>query len=458
MDEFACATLGDARRSRRLTQIAAAVARRSAGRVCDVFATAAERQAAYDFLEHDSVEVEGVRRALFEATARRCAKHDCVYVVLDGTSLTLTDKAKTKGFGSIGSHMLGRRGLKVLNTLALSPTGVPLGVPAQVWWSRVEAVKRGHRRPEDRESVHWRRAATDAFESLRPLAPSTDVHFLADREGDASELLLQLLDAGHAFTIRSSAKRSVLVKGEIRDLRTELLRAAPRAVMYVDIPATSRRSARRAKLRIRAERVTVSMRDHHMKRRRWAELNVVWAREEGTCGANDTPLDWVLFTNTAVSARPDARAAISRYALRWRIEDFHRTWKNGHCHVEETQLRTTNAVVKWATIHAAVAARAERLRRRAREAPLEPASVELSGDEIEALLLIKRREKKRTETIPDAGVPSLGDAVRWIADLGGYVGNRSSGLPGATTIARGLERVAVTVEILATLRKVGKLR
>ncbi len=48
----------------------------------------------------------------------------------------------------------------------------------------------------------------------------------------------------------------------------------------------------------------------------------------------------------------------------------------------------------------------------------------------------------RTETIPE-GVPSIAQAVRWIADLGGYTGKSSGGPPGSTTIGRGLERLMI---------------
>ncbi|MDI1429689.1 hypothetical protein [Polyangium sorediatum] len=33
------------------------------------------------------------------------------------------------------------------------------------------------------------------------------------------------------------------------------------------------------------------------------------------------------------------------YTQRWRIEAFHRTWKQGGCNVEETQLQTSVPVI-----------------------------------------------------------------------------------------------------------------
>ena len=149
--------------------------------------------------------------------------------------------------------------------------------------------------------------------------------------------------------------------------------------------------------------------------------------------------------------------AIDRYALRWRIEQFHRTWKSGVCHVEDTQLRSVEAVMKWATILGAVATRAESLRQTAREHPDAPATEILSDTEIRALVLMKQASAKRTETISAEGL-TIAKAVRWIADLGGYVGNNNSGKPGAITIGRGLERLLVSAQTIDQMTKAGLLR
>jgi hypothetical protein len=50
-------------------------------------------------------------------------------------------------------------------------------------------------------------------------------------------------------------------------------------------------------------------------------------------------------------------------------------------------------------------------------------------------------------------MPTIAQAVRWIADLGGYTGNKSSGPPGSVVIARGLERLTIAVQVLQALEK-----
>jgi hypothetical protein len=455
---FGEAELGDERRTKRLVAMAARAARAPAPHVTEVFREAAERQAAYDFLEHDQVPVEGVGEALFRSTTHACGNQDRVLVVLDGTSLTLTDRARAKDFGAIGTYTRGARGIKVVNALALTDAGTPIGVADQQWWTRQFRVGYNwYRRKDDRESRHWRVAVERIGERFAAHAPDTRLHFLVDREGDAAHLICALVDAGHEFTIRSAARRITLVGKERRNLLEALARRPVLARTTVELPETARCAARRANLDIRAAYLPIRFRDKFQRNRRGRYLNVsvVWARERGS---RPDRLEWVLFTNAAVTSAAEACEALRRYTRRWRIEDFHRTWKSGLCGVEQTQLRSTNAVIKWATILAAVASRAEHLRRRAREEPDIPATDELSDDEIEAVVLLKNDSLSPRRTPVSSKGLTLATAVRWIADLGGYVGNRNSGLPGATTIGRGLEPVLMTAAVLAKLRAEGRLR
>jgi hypothetical protein len=244
----------------------------------------------------------------------------------------------------------------------------------------------------------------------------------------------------------------VFARGALVKLRPTLEKTRPIAVMEVPLPTTPKRSARTARLTIRAAKFDVQMRDHKIQERRVVPLTFVCARERGRDG-----VDWMLVTNTEIRTADDACEAVRRYTKRWRIEDLHRTWKSGFCGVEDTQLRSREAIIKWATILAAVAARAETLRHHARENPDAPATTILSDDEIEALIAVKTEIKSRKETIT-AEELTVKQAVRWLADIGGYTGNSNAGQPGPTTIGRGLAQVIPVSVAIKHLRAAGKLR
>ena len=109
-------------------------------------------------------------------------------------------------------------------------------------------------------------------------------------------------------------------------------------------------------------------------------------REEGTTPRGEKPIQWLLLTNHPVRDKQEIRQVVFGYTMRWRIEEFHKTWKTGWCDVEqtqllrtqavircllrvsqsdrasETQLLRTQAVIRWVTILAMVATRVERLK------------------------------------------------------------------------------------------------
>ncbi len=453
------ARLGDARRDERLLLMVASASRNPDGRVSRCIPDAAERQGAYDFLEHDGVSPELVIRGVCSGVARLCAKHDVVLVILDGSSLSLKDgtKRKKKGFGDVGARARGGTGLKVVTAYAVTLDGRVLGVLWQEWWARKSAApkKSKKRSLKKRESHRWHRAAQYATELMKKWAPNTRLHFVVDREGDASLLMRALSGPRSGFTIRGNGTRKVInARKERVGVREHLAQVSPCIRYEVAVPEGPRHRARRAKVEVRFASVPLVMRDRHQHKRSVMETAVVWVREVGYGGKDR--LDWFLYTTTPVVDARQALSVVDGYALRWRIEDFHRAWKRGVCDVERTQLRSKGAVIKWATILAVVAARAESLKHAARKTPTAPATEHFTADELKAIVLLKRREKRRNETVGDE-VPTTEQAVRWLADLGGYIGPWN-GPPGATVISRGLARIESLAAGLQELRDSGELR
>ena len=57
---------------------------------------------------------------------------------------------------------------------------------------------------------------------------------------------------------------------------------------------------------------------------------------------------------------------------------------------------------------------------------------------------------------PDVDAMTLGEAVGWLARLGGYTGAASGGPPGTITLSRGLETLAIAVKTIRGIEKLGK--
>lgn len=452
---FGDAELGDIRRTRRLVRMAAAASRGPSGRLSDVYESAAERQGAYDFIESEHVKAQRICASVVTSTARSCNAHEWVYVPLDGTSIKLWDgTGGHKDFGGIGTYHNGATGLKLNNALAVAPDGVPIGVAAQVWWRRPRRRPK-QRRPcflrhlEDKETQHLLDCIDQVTEAFAKHAPNTKCWFQMDRGCDAQYVLLHLAATGHDYTVRSQSKRRMLTAdGRKLWLKYHLRRQPALGRFSIDLPKSESRAARQATMVVRTKTVTLRLRDKWCKRRFTLTVSAVLVQELSQRGDR---IDWLLLTNQPAATFEQAMRVVLGYTQRWRIEEFHKTLKTGACNVEETQLHSSERVIRWATVLSAVAARVERLKYLARSSPDLPAAKEFTEPELRALILLKRRRKKANEVLP--ANPTMSDATRWIAELGGYTGKSSGGPPGTITIARGLEKLAIAAELLEATAK-----
>lgn len=435
---FGGAALGDRRRVDRLVAIAARAAAQPTGTVTGVLKTSAEQEGAFRLLESDDVAASAVQRAAFESTARSCATGQRVYVPIDGSSLTLMDLARRRELGRVGSKAT-TRGLEVMSALAVDESGSPVGVLDQRWWAREhEPPHRDkyqsqciYNRHLERETRFWLEALTACEERLQDKAPQTRAWYQLDRGADCWPVFEHAIDQDLLITVRSNHNRRVdEADGERRYLRQELERQRLLGSYEIEVPRRDRPGRRRARITLRSCRVRISARISSNHRKIF-ELNAVMARETQR---RPDQICWVLLTTHPVKTYSDVKAVVHGYTLRWRIEDFHRAWKAGHCNVEKTQLQGRSAIIKWATILAAVAARALHLAHVFRTAPDLPASTEFTEYEIEACYLLNEKKRDLRKSL------TVGDVLRLVAELGGF-GNRYYGgkLPGATVIGRGLK-------------------
>lgn len=456
--EFGATNLGDVRRTRRLVAMAQAAALRPSGKVSAVFDRSREREGAYDFLESPHVEPDAVAASVFDATLKRARGRETVFVAVDGSSLSLPDGAGTKGFGPVGSSNCPMTGLMMVNALAVTRDGVPLGLIDQLWWNRPAAKSRtaaerlrnnAARRFEEKEPYQVLRAAQNAVERLD--AEGIRAWIVIDREADNADILLGLHEMGCLFTVRGGKYDRRVLDEDVPNLQA-LLDAEPSLGTY-EVEMKPRGGAKRkALVDVRAAQVTLRIPAYGERPAGALRLFAVRIRDAN--GAADGP-DWLLYTNVPVLSTEHAREIVRSYETRWRVEEFHRTWKQGQCNVEDAQLHTQEAVIVWATILAAVATRVERLKYLSRRTPDEPATIELRPEEIEVLKLDQKRRWTKPKRIPKA--PTIAEATAWVAELGGWIGP-GNGPPGSITLARGLERLGFLVEGFLLARQRAPLR
>ena len=95
---------------------------------------------------------------------------------------------------------------------------------------------------------------------------------------------------------------------------------------------------RQADLAIRFQRLILCPPIGKQKRYEPIELTVIHAREDNAQSGTEG-IDWKLLTDLPVASLEEAVEKLKWYAMRWKIETFHKILKSG-CRAEESRLRT----------------------------------------------------------------------------------------------------------------------
>ncbi|MEX2745913.1 IS4 family transposase [Rhizobium mongolense] len=178
------------------------------------------------------------------------------------------------------------------------------------------------------------------------------------------------------------------------------------------------------------------------------DLTVIHAVEPSPA-AGRKRIEWKLLTDLEVNSCEEAVEKIKWYAMRWKIEVFHKILKSG-CRAEDARLRTADRLANLVAVFCIVSWRVLWLTMLARTAPETSPSAALTEQEIEILDQMVSNAGNRQAT-----PGSLNFYLTKLARLGGYLARTSDPPPGNTVVWRGLSRltdIRLGTEIAATLR------
>jgi hypothetical protein len=432
--ELASVQLGDRRLDRRLIQLVGDFSASPATSIPAACGTAAATKAAYRFLDDEAVDPDAIVGAHIQATTARVAGEARILAIQDTTQLDLTGHRALEGVGPLAG--VGQQGMLVHSVLAVSDDGVPLGLLHQQRWCRDPATagsrhQRRQRPTAEKESQRWLDAAeaTDAV-----VSPETAVLTVADREADIYDLFAMPRSPGHDLLIRATHNRRV--DHEELYLHDAVTAAPVIGELTVTIRRRDDRPARDATLNLRCVPLALLPPRHHRDRAQLAPIPVVVVlAEEAHRPPQGDRIRWLLVTTILDASAAAAVAAVRHYAMRWLVERYHYALKQG-CAVEDLQLRHVDRLDRAIAVFAIVAWRLLWLTYHARVAPDLPCTVALTEPEWQVLACTMLRTP-----VPPTTPPSLHQAVRWTAQLGGFLGRKGDGEPGLKVIWRGLRRL-----------------
>lgn len=437
--EFGHAELGDDRRTDRLLMIATAFAQQPTASIPQACGPGPATQGAYRFFENEDIDPEAIRDAHHQATLERVRHHPVVLALQDTSLLNYSTHPQTQGLGPIGTRQQNIIGLLLHSTLAVTPSGQPLGLLHTAVRARdpkaAGCAQQRHAKPTaEKESQKWLDSLS-ACQQWAAHCPQTTLVDVTDREGDLYDLFAQALapteDPRVHLLVR--AKHNRRLAGEPRCLWDAVGRHRVAGQLKVRVGRRGEQPARLATLTIRFRQVTLAA----PTRQAGQPPLTLWAIEarEQRPPKGVTPILWRLLTTLPVTCLAEACEKVGWYAQRWQIEVIHKVLKSG-CRTEQRQLETAARLERALAVDQVVAWRLLALCKAAREQPDAPASAWLQQAEWEALWCHVHQR-----TTPPKTAPSVRQAVRWIAQLGGFLARKGDGEPGPMTLWRGLHRL-----------------
>ncbi len=437
--EFATVDLEDVRLNKRCQAIVRSLSEQASAPINQAGEDWADTKAAYRFCANRKVEPEKITKPHRERTRARMKAHELVLAIQDTTFFNYTHHPKTEGLGAIGNKKHNQRGFGMHSTIAVTPQGVPLGLLTQAFFTR--PIGEPAHRPdemrrlpiEEKESYRW----IAAFEQTLTRTPTaTEVVTVCDREADIYEMFVVAREKNASLLVRAQVDRCLDEQEEIHKLWQKVVQQPGAGELSVEITGNRQRTARRATVAIQFAQVKLKPPWRpHKKKLPPVTLQAILVCEENPPADLDDPIEWRLLTNTPVADFAAAVNVVSWYCCRWQIEIFHKIIKSG-CTVEDCRLETATRLQNYIALMSVIAWRLHWLTYLNRANPDAPCTVALSTVEWQALYMRIHRAAK----VPERP-PTIHQAVRWIAQLGGFLGRKSDGNPGITVIWRGWHRL-----------------
>lgn len=445
--EVAGCAFQDVRHGKRFRTLLGQLSERIGGSIPFACQDWASTKAAYRFLSNGRVSEEKILAGHLACTRERfLTSAGAPVLVLHDTTEFIYRREEPGAIGIVGKQQTRYDsrpryhttcGVLMHSSLVVTAEGLPLGLAAIKFWTRdkfhgANALKRRinpTRVPlEQKESYRW---LENLRQSTTLLAQPERIVHIGDRESDIYELFCTAHDAGTNFLLRTCVDRlagdgSHTIADEMREVQVQGLHR-------VEV-RNGKGEVSDAVLELRYRRIRVLPPINKQKRYPELTLTVLHATERNPPKERDR-IDWKLITNLPVRSRKEAVEKLRWYAMRWKIEIFHKILKSGF-KAEEVKLRAAERIVNLIAVLCILSWRIFWMTMLNRTTPDAPP--ELAFTPTEMYLLDQLIEDHSQQT---ASAPSLSLYLIKLAQLGGYLARAKDPPPGNTVMWRGITRL-----------------
>ena len=446
-EEFSSHAFSDDRLHKRLLKITKSLSEAPALSINQACAEWAAIKGAYRFFDNDSVSSDLILGPHYKTLYERALADDRILIIQDSSKINYDSHEATEGLSSYSANKnFETYGLITHTAIAVNTDGVPLGVIDQKTWARDinKEVKKlsGHnnfKRPiEEKESYRW----LESLKKSKERMPDKDIVIVGDRENDIYEFFQEALVEDVNFVVRSCYSRVIEDSSGLHQSMDEKLKKLPEmGRVCLHIPVRQGVAARSAVLQLLISRPR-GIGGAKAQTRIDVPVYVVELVEKNPPKGMKA-LHWRILTNLEVKNDKEALEIIHYYKQRWQIETFFKILKST-CKIEDCRLGHADKLIKFIALKSIIAWRIYWATMLRRESPELPADCVITTAEWKSAWVTlnykKIKEKKIPNKIPDK-VPSLDTVIKWIAQLGGWIGRKGDGEPGVMSIAKGWQRI-----------------
>lgn len=448
LSEFNGVSFNDTRLDNRFVTIACDATENPAAPINQASKDWAATKGAYRFFNNPKVDRAQILEAHQKNTVERMKDHKVVLAIQDSCLLDFSKHTKLKGKGPIGTRIQDLTGYVMHSTLAVTPAGTPLGLLTHSLWARNEIKENRNAKNrilpvEEKESIKWINALRETCE----VAPTdVEVIHLADREADFYEYFEWIEKLNQKCIIRAHFDREIENESRMWDFMDKQPVSYEESIMVsrnkIHVGGKNKQTykiQRETKVEVKVAQITFNP-PSGTKKKKSIKINLVLVKEINP-PEGEEPVEWMLITNLAIGTQKEIALIIEYYRLRWLIEEYHKILKTG-CKIEECCLEDTEAMFRYITLFCIIAWRIFWIVRIQRINPSAPCTEGIAESEWKALYCYVHK----TQKVPDK-VPTIREAVVWIACLGGFLARKGDGEPGIITIWRGWTRLNDIVEM-----------
>jgi len=413
----------------------------------------ANTKAAYRFLSNDRVTEADILSGHFESACNRVTstvsadKNSPILILHDTTEFTykrepfdlvgVTNVIKSSQKKYSGRSIYTVGGIFMHSSLAVTSEGLPLGLSAVKFWTRdkfkgtralAKKINPTRMPIESKESYCWLeniRQTTDLF------PPSASCVHIGDRGSDIYELYCLAQQQNTHFLIRTCVDRLAGDGGH----------TVSREMQDTPVKGYHSVSLRDKVGNISKIKLALKYREIHLlppigKQKQYPALTVtVLHATEVNPPKGREPVQWKLITDLPVQTLEQAIEKLDWYAMRWKIELFHKILKSG-CRAEDSKLRTAQRLSNIIAIFCIIGWRIFWMTMLNRSSEKQSPQLAFTENELKILGQMIRKKDDHERSL------NLSDYLSQIAKLGGYLARSSDPPPGNMVMWRTLSRLS----------------